>query len=86
MKKLVSIFSNYTRIKILTCLLEGDRNVSDLIKKCGLSQSAVSQHLRKLKDLRVIVYRAKGRNKIYQLKNKEIGNICQKILKLIKNN
>lgn len=85
MKNIISVFSNYTRIKIISCLLEKDRNVSDLIRKCGLSQSAVSQHLKKLRDLGVVACQADGRDKIYQLKNREIGDISQKILKLIEN-
>jgi DNA-binding transcriptional ArsR family regulator len=69
----------------MACLLEEDKNVSGLIKKCGLSQSAVSQHLKKLKDLGVVVCHADGRDKIYQLKNKEIGDIAQKILRSTSN-
>lgn len=84
MKKTPSVFGNYTRVKIMACLWEENKNVSDLTRKCGLSQSAVSQHLRKLKDLGMVVCRSDGREKIYQLKNKEAGALSARILKFIK--
>lgn len=82
MRNICSIFSNYKRIKILVCLLKEDKNVSELIKKCGLSQSAVSQHLKKLRGLGVVVCHTDGRNKVYRLKNKKIGDIAQRIQRL----
>jgi len=66
----------------MACLAEENKNVSELIKNCGLSQSAVSQHLKKLRDWGAIICHKNGRNKIYQLKDKEIGNISKKILEL----
>jgi DNA-binding transcriptional ArsR family regulator len=85
MKNIVSIFSNYTRVKIITCLLEKDKNVSELIKNCGLSQSAVSQHLKKLKEAKVVSYYTQGKEKIYTLNSKEAGDISKKIIRFLSN-
>lgn len=85
MKNLPKAFSNINRVKILSCLSDQDKNVTDMITKCGLSQSAVSQHLKKLKDLGVIDCESDGRDRIYHLKYKEAGIISRKILKLISN-
>ncbi len=85
MSNLLKAFSNITRIKILASLSTNSENVSCLIKTCQLSQSAVSQHLKKLKDIGAIEYEVLGRDRIYKLKNQEIGQIAQKILKIINN-
>lgn len=68
----------------MACLWEEDKNVSALIKNCKLSQSAVSQHLRKLKDFGIIACHSNGREKIYHLKKKEAGIISLKIIKFLK--
>jgi DNA-binding transcriptional ArsR family regulator len=82
----ISIFSNLTRVKIIACLSEEDKNVSELIKTCKLSQSAVSQHLKKLKEAGIVFCHAKGKEKIYSLNSKEAGNISRKIIKFFSNN
>jgi len=85
MKNLPQAFGNVTRIKILACLRDNDnKNVGDLIKNCNLSQSALSQHLKKLKDLGVVDSKLQGRERIYHLKYRQAGNISKKILNLIK--
>jgi len=83
MKNALKAFSNITRVKILSCLSEKDRNVTDLIKNCGLSQSAVSQHLKKLKDLGIIDCKDCGREKLYRIKKKIAGEISKNIFKFI---
>jgi len=83
MEQLLKAFSNITRVKILTCLSREDKNVSDLIKNCGLSQSAVSQHLKILKDSGLVECLSLGREKLYRVKYNQAGDIAQAILKLI---
>jgi DNA-binding transcriptional ArsR family regulator len=83
MKQLLKVFSNITRVKILACLSREDKNVSDLIENCGLSQSAVSQHLKILKDSGLVECASQGREKLYRVKYKQAGDISRSILKLI---
>lgn len=52
-------------------------NVGDLIKNCGLSQSAVSQHLAKLKKARLVGSQKKGRAVWYFLKYKKAKKVSQ---------
>ncbi|MCL5017352.1 MAG: metalloregulator ArsR/SmtB family transcription factor [Patescibacteria group bacterium] len=84
MNELPKAFSNITRIKILSCLNGKTENVMDLVKKCGISQSAVSQHLKKLKDLGVVDCSVSGKERLYRLKYREAGDIAKRIIKLIK--
>lgn len=87
MKKINSFLktiSNFNRLKIIYCLKNGNKNVKTLIKYCRLSQSATSQHLIKLKKMGLVNNYKKGRTIFYQLKDKKIAFIAEKILKYLK--
>lgn len=79
------IVGSTVRLKLLTCLKEKPKNVAQLIKNCGLTQSAVSQHLAKLKALKIVKCQKKGRQIYYQLSKKTLGEISQKLLVYLKN-
>ncbi len=55
------------RLKVLCCLIEKELSVADIEAKVGASQSAVSQHLTKLKDERVLQSRREGRQIFYSI-------------------
>lgn len=78
----ISSFANITRLKILVCLNGGSKNVTELIGNCGLSQSAVSQHLEKLKKAGLVDGVKNGREMIYGLKIRKSGEIAKNLLKL----
>lgn len=84
MENLANIFGNLTRLKILSCLINQPKNVTQLIKNCNLSQSAVSQHLEKLRKLKLVKAEKKGREVYYQLTRKQAGKIAQQLLIFIK--
>jgi DNA-binding transcriptional ArsR family regulator len=46
---LLKTLGNEHRLAILCTLLEGERSVGDLVETIGLSQSALSQHLARLR-------------------------------------
>ena len=72
----INAIANSVRIKLLCCLTEGSRNVEELIQTCGLAQSAVSQHLAKLKKAGVVRTKRKGRFIYYSLANKKTGDVA----------
>src|SRR3954465_1658706 len=55
------------RRSILLQLAEGERTVSELTDALPVSQPAVSQHLKVLKDLGLVSDRAQGTRRIYRL-------------------
>jgi len=55
------------RRSILLQLAEGERSVSELTDALPVSQPAVSQHLKVLKDLGLVSDRAQGTRRIYRL-------------------
>lgn len=66
-KDIFDAFINPVRLKILCCLAKERRNVNDLISNCRLSQSAVSQHLQKLRMVGLVTTQKEGKNVYYSL-------------------
>jgi ArsR family transcriptional regulator, virulence genes transcriptional regulator len=77
-----SAFGNQTRTKLILCLSKKPKNVSEMIKTCGLSQSAVSQHLGKLKKSGIVETRKDGKEVWYSLKYKKAADISKLLLSL----
>lgn len=80
---ILSSLSNETRLRLLLCLSKGEKNVTELIGNCGLSQSAVSQHLEKLRKARLVKTRKEGKEIYYSLLNSQTGRMSLKILKFV---
>ena len=53
-------FSNKVRIGLISCL-EKEKTVTELINTCNLSQSAVSQHLAKLRKANIVSTKRQGK-------------------------
>lgn len=76
-------FGSLPRLKIMMCLGKGPKNVSQLIENCGLSQSAVSQHLTKLKTAGLLKCDCKGRERIYELDDPKSAEISEYLYTLL---
>lgn len=74
-------FANRNRVKLMLCLSK-PKSVTELQRLCDLSQSALSQHLKILKDEGLAVCSRDGKNQIYEVKNKDILKIARLLLKL----
>jgi len=61
------VLSDPTRVKIVTALLQGELCVCEISEVVGMSQSAVSHQLRKLKDLRLVKRRKHFKMVYYSL-------------------
>jgi DNA-binding transcriptional ArsR family regulator len=66
-----------TRRKLLDALRDTERTVSDLVGIAKVSQPAVSQHLRVLKDVGLVDERAEGRFRFYRLKPKPLAEVMK---------
>ena len=60
------------RVRILSVLLEGERNVRAIAEAVGVSESAVSHHLRGLRQMRLVRARKSGRQVFYRLDDEHI--------------
>lgn len=73
--------ANSKRLMILCVLSEGEMSVGDLNKRVPLSQSALSQHLAKLRSVGFVDTRRESQTIYYRLSDprveKVIGNLYQ---------
>lgn len=59
-------FADPSRRAILDRLAEGERAVGELVAALGLSQPAVSQHLKVLLEAGLVTVRREGRRRLYR--------------------
>lgn len=69
---LLRAMSNERRLMILCALYKGELCVGDLQKIVGLSQSALSQHLARLRHDGLVVTRREAQTIYYSLENRAI--------------
>ena len=67
MAKLLKAVSDPNRLKLLACLKKGEVCACDFVEVLHISQPAVSQQLKKLKEAGIIVERPVGTWKHYRL-------------------
>ncbi|EMR07191.1 HTH-type transcriptional repressor AseR [Bhargavaea cecembensis DSE10] len=67
MEKQLKALADCNRLKVLSCLKSGEVCVCDFVDVLGISQPAVSQHLRKLKEAGIVTERKRGTWKHYRL-------------------
>ena len=56
-----------TRRAVLETLSRGECSVTDLVRRFGTSQPAMSRHLRVLRDQRLVCTRADGQRRMYRI-------------------
>ena len=73
-----TIFSDYTRIKMISALAISEMCVSDLSKVLGLNQTTVSHQLRFLKNLNAVKTKRQGTVVFYSLRNDALSDVLLK--------
>ena len=66
-EKQLKAVADANRLKLLSCLKSGEVCVCDFVDILGISQPAVSQHLKKLEEAGIITARKLGTWKHYRL-------------------
>ncbi len=79
--ELFRAFSDTSRVRIMSALLRGEVNVSALSQALGLSESAVSHHLRGLRQMRLVVSRKNGKEVYYRVEDDHIIHLFQQGVK-----
>ncbi len=74
-------FSDTSRVRLLSALIERELNVSSLAEVVGISESAVSHHLRGLRQMRLVQARREGKEVFYRLKDEHIIALFQQGVK-----
>lgn len=75
-----SLLGDASRMKIVLALSEGELCVYHLCEITGGKQSAISQHLRKLKDNHIVKSRKDANQVLYSLADEHIASIVKMAL------
>lgn len=73
-----SIFSDYTRLKMISALAISEMCVSDLSTLLKLNQTTVSHQLRLLKNLNAVTTKRQGKVVFYALRNEILSEVLLK--------
>lgn len=74
-------FSNRTRLRIVTVLLDGPLSVSEIVSKTGEEQSNVSHHLEGLRKCSILDFKKEGKKRIYSLNMETVGPMLELVEK-----
>jgi DNA-binding transcriptional ArsR family regulator len=71
--ELFRAFSDTSRVRIIAALAERELNVNSLATAVGISESAVSHHMRGLRQMRLVRARKEGRQVFYCLDDDHVA-------------
>jgi DNA-binding transcriptional ArsR family regulator len=75
--ELFRAFSDTSRVRIMSALMTREVNVSALAELVGISESAVSHHMRGLRQMRLVHARREGKEVFYSLIDPHIIALLQ---------
>ena len=81
--ELFRVMSAPMRLKIISCLCEGEQNVSYLLSKIDTTQPNMSQHLNTLYKAGVLAKERNGVQIYYRIANEQVGRMDVPILDTI---
>jgi DNA-binding transcriptional ArsR family regulator len=76
---IIKAIGNENRARLILCLTK-PQSVTELLGRCSLSQSALSQHLKILKDCKVATCEKVGKQQIYVVEDKQILKLAAMLL------
>ncbi len=74
---MLKILGEPSRMKIVTCLMEGEMCVQHIVEAVEGNQSAVSQQLRILKNGKLLRSRREGKNMLYSIADEHVLEIVK---------
>ena len=75
--ELFRAFSDTSRVRILSAIIEKEVNISALALLVGVSESAVSHHMRGLRQMRIVRARRDGKEVFYSVDDPHIIALFQ---------
>ena len=79
---LFSVVADPTRRRILAAVSEQARPVNDVVAQLGLSQPAVSKHLKVLREAGLVSMRAQGQRRLYRLEAAPLAQLTDWVQQL----
>lgn len=80
--RLLTALANESRLAILCGLVDGERSVGALVEAVGLTQSALSQHLAKLRAAGIVTTRREAQTIYYRLISEPAGLVMQTLAEI----
>ena len=80
--QLLKAMSNERRLIVLSYLSEREHSVNELCELVGISQSALSQHLAKLRRYHLVATRRDAQTVYYSIATPEVGQILSTLTEL----
>lgn len=75
--ELFRAFSDTSRVRILSAILGQEMNITQLAKLVGVSESAVSHHMRGLRQMRLVKSRRDGKEVYYTVDDPHVIALFQ---------
>ncbi len=69
--------SEPVRLKMLSALMQGEKNVTQLVEAAGTGQANVSKHLSVLKQVGMILTRREGLTTVCSISDPAISQLCE---------
>ncbi len=79
---MLAALANAKRLMALCHLVEGEKSVGELAQLVGLAPAALSQHLARMRDLRLVETRRDGQTIFYRLASAEVAAILETLYSL----
>src|SRR5687767_4404049 len=73
--ELFRALSDTSRVRLISTLMDGEKHVGALAEVVGISESAVSHHMRGLRQMRLVRARKDGRQVFYSLDDDHIADL-----------
>jgi ArsR family transcriptional regulator len=73
--ELFKVFGDESRVRILFKLMEGEKNVGDIVQNMDVSQPTVSHQLKILKQAKLVKCRREGKSMYYSLDDDHVHTI-----------
>jgi DNA-binding transcriptional ArsR family regulator len=77
--ELFGLLSTPVRLKIISAVCQGERNVSDLLAQIDTTQPNMSQHLATLYRAGVLGRRREGTQIYYKLQSERVATLCRAV-------
>lgn len=78
--EIFALLGDVTRMRIMLSLMEGELCVYHICEVAGGKQSAISQHLRKLKDANLVKFRKLGNQVLYSIADEHVVKIIMQAI------
>ncbi len=82
--ELFRAFSDTSRVRIMSALLDGEKNVNTLAGLVGITESAVSHHMRGLRQMHLVTARRDGKEVYYRMDDPHIITLFKQGIEHIK--